>query len=119
MEDAIEDLIALALEFKNGGAAAPPGGAAAPDPPDSESNSSAKASSIFCRLHRFPDPPSHDNNPVIRLPSEFRSSAIASFLATSILFKLGAPPFHINLWVSCVSFNVDPRLYILIQILSR
>jgi hypothetical protein len=55
VEDAIEDLIALALEFKNGGAAAPPGGAAAPDPPDSESNSSAKASSIFCRFYRFPD----------------------------------------------------------------
>jgi hypothetical protein len=83
VEDAIEDLIALALEFKNGGSAAPP----APDPPDSESNSSAKASLIFCRFYRFPrvyaqmsfpDPPPHDNNPVIRLPSEFRSSAIAS-----------------------------------------
>jgi hypothetical protein len=47
VEDAIEDLIALALEFKNGGAAAPPGGAAAPDPPDSESNSSAKARFLF------------------------------------------------------------------------
>jgi hypothetical protein len=115
VEDAIEDLIALALEFKNGGAAAPP----APDPPDSESNSSAKASSIFCRFYRFPDLPPHDNNPVIRLPSEFRSSAIASVLVTSILFKLGAPPFHINSWVSCVSFNVDPRLHILIKILSR
>ncbi len=56
VEDAIEDLIALALEFKNGGAAAPPGGAAAPDPPDSESNSSAKARFLFfCRFYRFPD----------------------------------------------------------------
>jgi hypothetical protein len=81
VEDAIEDLIALALEFKNGGAAAPPGGAAAPDPPDSESNSSAKASLIFCRFYRFPDPPPHDDNLVIRIPSEFRSSAIASFFS--------------------------------------
>jgi hypothetical protein len=48
VEDAIEDLIALALEFKNGGAAASPGGAAAPDPPDSESNSSAKV--VFAAL---------------------------------------------------------------------
>jgi hypothetical protein len=65
VEDAIEDLIALALEFKNGGAAAPPGGAAAPDPPDSESNSSAKACLIFIlSLLSFSGP-----SPARQLPS--------------------------------------------------
>ena len=49
VEDAIEDLIALALEFKNSGATAATaaaGGGAASDVPDSESGSSAKVS--FC-----------------------------------------------------------------------